>query len=79
MLYEVITVAVSIYREELMGIIKEVSYSILAAILMALVVFITVIYFIVKSITSGINKGIRFAENVAKGDLRHTIESYNFV
>jgi len=67
-------VAVSIYREELMGIIKEVSYSILAAILMALVVFITVIYFIVKSITSGINKGIRFAENVAKGDLRHTIE-----
>lgn len=66
-------VAVSIYREELMDIIKEVRNAIIVAIILALIVFFIVIQFIVKSITSGLYKGVKFAESVAKGDLSQTI------
>ncbi len=67
-------VAVSIYIDELMGIIKAVRNSILIAILIALIVFVLVIQVIVKSITMGLNKGVHFAESVAQGDLSQTID-----
>lgn len=67
-------VAVSIYTEELMGIIKTVRNSILIAIIIALGVFVLVIQFIVKSITTGLHKGVKFAENVAKGDLSQKVD-----
>lgn len=67
-------VSVSIYEDELMGIVTKVRNAMIFAIILGVGLFIFVNYLISRSISRGLNKGVNFAEKVADGDLTVNID-----
>lgn len=66
-------VSVSIYKSELLGIIRQIQTAILGAIAIGVLVFVFINSRVTKSITGALNKGVHFATKVSEGDLRTDI------
>lgn len=66
-------VSVSIYENELLGIINKVRSAILVAIILGIIIFIIVNTQVSKSISKALKKGVDFAEKIASGDLSTSI------
>jgi len=66
-------IAVTIYKEELMGIVNKVRNLILIAILFGIGLFVVINSLISRSITNALRKGVEFAKQIAKGDLTSTL------
>lgn len=62
-------VSVSIYEDELLGIINQIRNAIIIAIILGIVIFIIVNIQVSKYITKVLNMGVEFAEKIASGDL----------
>lgn len=67
-------VAVSIYKDELMGVIKKQQMSLILSLIVIIALLTLVISIIVRGITIAINKGVIFAEAIANGDLTKTLD-----
>ncbi|MCG8700473.1 MAG: methyl-accepting chemotaxis protein, partial [Bacteroidales bacterium] len=67
-------ISVSIYEDELMGIIYRVRNIILIAMLIGISIFILIINLVVKSITGALQKGVNFAEQISAGDLNQLLD-----
>lgn len=66
-------VSVSIYKSELMGIIRNVQFAIMVAVAIGVLLFIAINSMVTRSITGALNKGVQFATMVSNGDLRTNI------
>jgi methyl-accepting chemotaxis protein len=62
-------VAVSVYQDEFLKIIRQVTYAILVAVLIGIGIFILITVFLSRSITLALKKGVEFAKRIAQGDL----------
>ena len=62
-------VAVSIYQDELMGIVNSTRNALIVAILLAIGIFILINSSISRSISRGLNKGVQLAEEISRGNL----------
>ncbi|ALO16946.1 Ribose and galactose chemoreceptor protein [Salinivirga cyanobacteriivorans] len=62
-------VAVSIYEDELMGIVNSTRNALIVAILLAIGIFILINSSISRSISRGLNKGVQLAEEISRGNL----------
>ncbi len=62
-------VAVSIFQDEFLKIVRQVTYAILIAVLAGIGVFILITIYLSRSITNALKKGVEFAKYIAKGDL----------
>lgn len=67
-------VSVSIYEEELMNIINTTRNALIVAIISGVLIFIIINYLLSKSISAALNKGVRFANQIATGDLNTSID-----
>ncbi|MBN2166285.1 MAG: Cache 3/Cache 2 fusion domain-containing protein [Marinilabiliaceae bacterium] len=67
-------VAVSIYIDELMGIVYNVRAAIFIAVLLSILLSIFIIRFITGQITKALKKGVDFADSISKGYLNQMIE-----
>lgn len=66
-------IAVSIYEEELFGVIKKVRNGILGAIIIGIVLFFIINTRIAKAISGAINKMVEQAQRLSKGDLTRMV------
>jgi len=62
-------VAVSIYEDELMGIVNSTRNALIVAILLAIGIFILINSSISRAISRGLNKGVQLAEEISRGNL----------
>lgn len=62
-------ISVSIYEDELLGIINQIRNAIIIAIILGIIIFIIVNAQVSKSLTKVLNMGVEFAEKIASGDL----------
>ncbi|MBN2814503.1 MAG: Cache 3/Cache 2 fusion domain-containing protein [Bacteroidales bacterium] len=62
-------VAVTLYKEEFMKVVRSITYAIIIAVLIGSVIFIIITTLLSRSITSALKKGVEFAKRIAQGDL----------
>ncbi len=62
-------VAVSIYQDEFLKIVRRVTYAIVVAVLLGIGIFIIITIMLSRSITIALKKGVDFAKHIAQGDL----------
>ncbi|MBN2524525.1 MAG: Cache 3/Cache 2 fusion domain-containing protein [Bacteroidales bacterium] len=62
-------IAVTLYQDEFLKIVRRVTYAIFIAILIGIAVFVIINTFLSRSITSDLKKGVDFAKQIAAGDL----------
>lgn len=66
-------ISVSIYEDELYGIINQMTNAIIFAIVLGMIIFILINTLISRSITKALNKGVKFAEEIASGNLNTSL------
>ncbi len=62
-------VAVTLYKEEFLKVVKKTTYAIIIAILIGIGIFFIINTIISRSITVALKKGVEFAKHIAMGDL----------
>jgi methyl-accepting chemotaxis protein len=62
-------VSVSIYEDELMGIISKMRTTIIIAIIIGIVFFVSINTVLIRSITKVLKQGVEFAKRIAEGHL----------
>jgi methyl-accepting chemotaxis protein len=62
-------VAVTLYQQEFLKIIRSTTYSVILAILIGIGIFIIINTLLSRSITVALKKGVEFAKHIAQGDL----------
>jgi methyl-accepting chemotaxis protein len=62
-------VAASIFQDEFLKVVRQVTWAILIAVMAGIGVFILITLFVSRSITSALKKGVEFAKHIAMGDL----------
>ncbi len=62
-------VVASIYQDEFLKIIRQVTMAIIVAVLIGIGIFIIITSLLSRSITGALRKGVEFAKHIAKGDL----------
>lgn len=67
-------VSVSIYENELMGIIAQVRNALIISLIIGISVFVLIVSIIIGSVTKGLGMGVEFAKKIANGDLNSTID-----
>ncbi len=67
-------VSVSLYEDELLGIIESIRRAILIAVVLGILIFILVNTQVSKTITRALNKGVDFASKIAEGNLKTNID-----
>lgn len=67
-------VSVSIYEEELLGIIKDLRFSLIISMIFGSIVFIIINYFIARTITNSLNRAVKLTEIIASGNLTEKLE-----
>lgn len=62
-------IAVSLYEEELMGIVSQTRNAVIAVVLFAILVFILINTLLSRTITRALNEAVLVADKISKGDL----------
>jgi len=62
-------VAVSIYQDEFLAVVRKITYAILTAVLLGIGIFIIITVLLSRSITLALKKGVEFAKQIAQGNL----------
>jgi methyl-accepting chemotaxis protein len=62
-------VAVTMYQDEFLKVIRQVQYAIIFAVLLGIGIFLIINTLLSRSITRALKKGVEFAKLIAKGDL----------
>lgn len=67
-------VSVSIYEDELMGIVNSTRNALIFAVILAIAIFILINTLISRSISTGLNKAVILSNKIAEGDLMVEID-----
>ena len=67
-------ISVSIYEDELLGMINEMRIAVIIAIVLGSLIFVLINTLLSRSITNALKKGVYMAESIAAGDLTKIIE-----
>lgn len=70
-------VATSMYEEDIFKTLRKTRLSIIMSIAIGLLAALIVVYIFSKRLSAGLSKAVEFAEKIAKGDLRHSLEVKN--
>jgi methyl-accepting chemotaxis protein len=62
-------VAVSIFQDEFLAVIRKITYAIITAVLLGIGIFIIITVMLSRSITLALKKGVEFAKQIAQGNL----------
>jgi methyl-accepting chemotaxis protein len=62
-------VAVTLYQEEFLKVVRRTTYAIILAILIGIGIFVIINMWLSRSITIALKKGVEFAKHIAGGDL----------
>lgn len=67
-------IAASFYEETLLEDLNTIRNSIIIAVFISVIIFILIATFFSNNLSRSLNKGVRFAQEVAKGNLKATID-----
>ncbi|PLX21965.1 MAG: hypothetical protein C0599_07170, partial [Salinivirgaceae bacterium] len=67
-------VSVSIYEDELLGIVRETQIAVIIAILLAISVFVFINTIISRGISTGLNKAVTLSKEISEGNLMVEID-----
>lgn len=67
-------VSVSIYEDELYGIINQMKIAVVVAILLGVLIFLGINTMLSRSIAKSLRMGVEFAKRIADGDLKTSLE-----
>ncbi|MGM0497384.1 MAG: methyl-accepting chemotaxis protein [Bacteroidota bacterium] len=67
-------VTTTIYEEDFLGMVNQTRNALIVAILIGIALFISINTYISRTITNALERGVKFAKQVANGDLTTTLD-----